>query len=1016
MITLRLEAHKAPGLCWPVSFGIPIKKGFLKSGQAFTLADPDGRLIPCRTEENGYWPDGSERWLLLDAAPDMAWAGDVFTLAAAREWAGSDIPDVRVEERLDDILIDTGIIKTTLPMSDPGVLGTVVRDGQALLRMGALSKVKVKAGPVHRQAPPRTVLVEKKGPPHAVVFIEGQYLGPEPAFYYQYRLHFYAGLPLIRVEHTMINRSATCIEYRLEKVDLQFEPLNRPETLSFADHEGQGLRQSCSRQYEIDGQSVAGRYQGWVRAGNLMTLGVSDFWERFPASLRLEDGMLTAGLLDDDSRDGMLFSPGEAQTHDLWLWFGDDAPATGSMMSLINQRPLLVPPAEWMCESGVLGPLCAATERGHPEFEAGIAAGYEQIMRTREERDEYGYRNYGDSRYDAMPRGWLNNEYDWGHTWFLQFARTGERRYFDLAAACTRHTMDTDVMHDLPAPYEYLAGAPHAHSSDHTEKIGADIGHAWLECFFDYWGFLGEPRARKHGTEMGDFFARCVGHVRYPKYRGRPGARRPGWGLIGLMYAWHNTLDPRYLSAAQAVVAICAREQDQVTGAWIYSGGGLDDPRFPVGKTFMVALTLIGLQHYHEVTADRLAADMLIKGVDWMVDYMWDEQVGGFRYIDVPFDSLERSPGSSIAHTLVPIEYAFRLTGNPRYRYVAARTLALWLKKNNGSSLAPALIRHTLNYLPFHRRPPVYHGNFPLLSVKPDATACVRGFCVVDEKNVWVVGLYGLLARSRDGGLNWETLETGHRNHLYGIDFAGDMTGCAAGVGAHLMRTADGGETWQAIDTSSLAPSAYHHDLKMVDEQIGYLCGNGHIWKTEDGGRSWRAIWNNREDGRWDKVAKALSMAPLSRDLVWVVGSMRLALTIEGGGKSFVRRTLPEEALGIYFVDNKTGFAAGRRGGIARTSDGGRNWDLTPKLAMDSLWGIAFHDRQAGYAVGEAGTVMITDDGGARWRKIETGCKNPLRAVTVVSDQVALAAGDGGVVLRTANRGRNWIKVDLKKT
>ncbi len=855
MLKLRLEAHKAPGLRWPVSFGIPIKKGFLKSGQAFTLADPDGSLIPCRTEENGYWPDGSVRWLLLDAVPDMAWAGEMFTLAAARERAGNDTPAVRIEERLDDILVDAGVIKTMLPMGDPGVLGTVIRDGQALLRIGALSKVKVKAGPVHCQAPPLTVLVEKKGPLHAVVFIEGQYQGPEPAFHYQYRLHFYAGLPLIRVEHTIINRSATCVEYRLEKVDLQFESVNRLEKLSFGEHEGQCLRQSCSRHYEIDGQSAAGRHQGWVRAGNLITLGVSDFWERFPASLRLENGVLTAGLLDDDSEHGMLFSPGEAQTHDLWLWFGDDAPTAGSMMSLINQRPLLVPPADWMCESGVLGPLSAAAESGQPEFEAAIAAGYEQIMRTREERDEYGYRNYGDSRYDAMPRGWLNNEYDWGHTWFLQFTRTGDRRYFDLAAACTRHTMDTDVMHYLPAPYEYLAGAPHAHSSDHTERIGADIGHAWLECFFDYWGFLGEPRARKHGTEMGDFFARCVGHVRYPKYRGRPGARRPGWGLIGLMYAWHNTLDPRYLRAAQAVVDICAREQDQVTGAWIYSGGGLDDPRFPVGKTFMVALTLIGLQHYHEVTGDRLAADMLIKGVDWMVDYMWDE----------------------------------------------------------------------------------------------------------------------------------------------------------------LMHTGDGGDTWQVIDTSSLAASAYHHDLKMVDEQVGYLCGNGHIWKTEDGGRSWREIWNNREDGRWDKVAKALSMAPLSRDQVWVVGSMRLALTIEGGGKSFVRQTLPEEALGICFVDGNTGFAAGRFGGIARTYDAGRNWELTPGLAMESLWRIAFHDRQTGYAVGEAGIVMITNDGGAHWRKIETGCKEPLRAVAVVSDQVALAAGDGGVVLRTANRGRDWIKVVLEK-
>lgn len=1015
MVKLKLDARRAAGLRWPVASGIPLPPGHVGESQHIVLHAPDGRRVPVQVEHSVPWPDCSTRWLLVEAIPDLADARRSFTLEPGRPEKIDAGPPLRVREDLDGIRVSNGpgLLRAFIPFAGAAALGRVSRGGRALLRHGAAGTILDKEGRVHRQGAPTVARIEKKGPLHAVVFLAGEYETPgaDPVFHYCYRLHFYAGLPLLRLEHSLVNRSAAA--GRLARVDLAFAPGFRLDELSFGGDTGRCLRQVTSSRFEIDGRRGGRRHHGWVGAADHLALAAADFWQRFPASLRLEDGALVAGLLDDDSADGMIFAPGEAQTHDLWLWLGPGAPDPAVMTDLVNRRPLLVAPARWMCASGALGKLAPRDARSPGVFDQAIDAGYRKIMETREKRDEYGWRNYGDRRYDAMPRGWLNNEYDWGHTFFLQFARTGDRRWFDLAAASTRHMMDTDIIHYLPPPREHLVGGPHPHSSDHTGAAAVDIGHAWLEGLFDYWAFLGDRRAFEHGTAMADFFARCVDRVDHPRYRGRPGARRPGWGLIGLMGAWRYTLASDWLAAAEKVVEVCLREQVPETGAWVYGGGGLDDPRFMVGKTFMVALTLTGLQRYHEATGDPRAEAALVRGLDWAIDYMWDEQVGGFRYIDAPWDTLGRSPGSSANHILEPLEYAFRLTGNPRYHYVAARTWEAWLAALGERELDPSAICHNVHYQAVHRRPPAYRGEFPLRSVAPVSRACVRGFCALDSENAWAVGLYGLLARTRDGGRRWETVATGRTEHLYGIDFAGRI-GCAAGVGPEIMRTADGGESWRSVDTAALAESAYHHDLKLADERTGYLCGNGHIWKTADGGETWRVAWRNREDGRWDKVAKCLSLALLSPERAWVVGSMRLALTVEEGGARIVRRDgLPFGALGVFFVDERTGFAAGPGGGLARTTDGGETWTFLEGLAPGSLWAVAFHRGVVGYAVGEDGVILASEDGGKTWRRCESGFHGQLRAVTVLSADVALAAGDGGVILRTGDRGRTWTPVPV---
>ncbi len=1008
-----LNTPVTPGVNWPVSSGVPFPRGEFRPEDTIKLRDEDGHLIECQTEPIVMWPDGSVRWLLVDLIADMKDGGKYYYNHPNGSNSTPHPHTLSIEENIGEILIDTGVMSLRIPhYNSPTLIDKIMVNGEPASIIGYDSTVEQTDGTLYKQGNPTVIKIERDGPLHAIIFSSGNYAAQDYAYRYEYRFHFYAGLPLIRMEHSIINQCSEVQGTHLRNVNIDFK-LKDNETLKFNEDIASQLKQVSSSVYEIDGRQVKGRYNGSVEVDGLFTLCVADFWQRFPKAIAINDSTLSIKLLDD-SNAGTLCAQGEAQTHDIWIWLGDNAPGASDMARLVNQRPILVPPVEWICKTKAFGELAPYDPEKNPSYEEKVEKCYEQILKTQEELDEYGYRDYGDSRYDAMPRGWLNNEYDWGHAYFLQFARTGDRKYFDFALSRVRHMMDTDIIHYKSAPDSHLIGAPHAHSTDHTDG-GVDLGHAWLEGLFDYWAFLGEPRAYQHGVSMGDFFASCVGNVLGPRYKNRPGARRPGWGLIALMYAYEYTLDKKYLDAAKKVVSICAREQVKETGAWVYSGGCLDDPTCPIGKSFMVALTLTGIQRYHKATGDPLAKESFLKGLDWAIDALWDERVGGFRYIDAPHDDLlqVQAPGSFANHMMEPLAYGYKITGNPRYQYVASRTWRKWVEEQNDIVLRPSDIRDVVHYLPQHVESPQYSGEFPLYSVRTNKLPHIRRFFFHDEKRGWALGLYGLLLWTEDGGCNWEMVPIDYEEHFYGMDFVNDKLGWIAGQGDKVFRTVDGGKSWIPVDTSHVPGPKYHYDVVFTNEKVGYISGIQHIWGTTDSGCSWSRIWNVHEDGRWDKMSKVISMFPLSPDKIWAVGDHNLSMTMEGYGERFVKHANPiGGGICVYFLDSKRGFVSGVLGRIWRTLDGGVTWEMK-QIADDTIYQVQFFNEDIGYAAGKRGSIFVTNDGGDTWQYKDTGFNETLRALVVLSETTALVAGDGGLMLRTDDGGKSWEKISI---
>jgi len=214
---------------FPVTGGIPFARGELRDPSAVQL-QVEGREVALQCETLAVWPDGSVKWLLLDlqAIPGQ-------TRAALRYGNNANtrtgIAGIRSLQRDGSVSVDTGVLSFVVRSDGTGFLdGLSYHDktvfASSAKRLNFLDFIHAESPadyhPMQRyvrngQPDPSRVVVdnvtlEKSGPLHAVVRIDGRYTyrlvgstiegtdikGDCP---FRIRIHAYAGQSFLRVEH-----------------------------------------------------------------------------------------------------------------------------------------------------------------------------------------------------------------------------------------------------------------------------------------------------------------------------------------------------------------------------------------------------------------------------------------------------------------------------------------------------------------------------------------------------------------------------------------------------------------------------------------------------------------------------------------------------------------------------------------------------------------------------------------------------------------------------------------------
>ena len=254
-----------------------------------------------------------------------------------------------------------------------------------------------------------------------------------------------------------------------------------------------------------------------------------------------------------------------------------------------------------------------------------------------------------------------------------------------------------------------------------------------------------------------------------------------------------------------------------------------------------------------------------------------------------------------------------------------------------------------------------------------------------------------------DGGISWTSQVSGiDFGWVSSIFFTNKQTGYA--VGSTFLKTCDGGINWTNLNNASGA------SVFFTDSVTGYVAGgNGTLMKTIDGGDNWTIMTT-------DTTYDLHSVFFTSANTGYAVGgrwgrATGIILKTSDAGATWTKQELGDvpELFSGCFTGTNTGLMVGRNGAIAKTDNGGTDWDCISEIAiLKSLNSTFFLNASTGYAVGDSGTIIKTADGGHSWTVLNSGTEFSLRSVCFADEYIGYIVGDSGCFLKTTNSGNTW--------
>jgi len=201
--------------------GIPLAKGVVTSLDTLELVDDQGAVVPVQFESLSLWPDGSQRWVLVNFLETLeAQNTHTYTLRTRSTEAAESETFVTVTDHDDVFTVDTGRVKFDVPIYSNSILSNVQRKDEGgewrTVSQKGLEAVIWRTGVNPFKSRVESCTVESAGPVKAVLKIEGHHFlwDPDtdnydpielPCFAFILRVFCYAGSEQIRLQYTFIN-------------------------------------------------------------------------------------------------------------------------------------------------------------------------------------------------------------------------------------------------------------------------------------------------------------------------------------------------------------------------------------------------------------------------------------------------------------------------------------------------------------------------------------------------------------------------------------------------------------------------------------------------------------------------------------------------------------------------------------------------------------------------------------------------------------------------------------------
>lgn len=294
--------------------------------------------------------------------------------------------------------------------------------------------------------------------------------------------------------------------------------------------------------------------------------------------------------------------------------------------------------------------------------------------------------------------------------------------------------------------------------------------------------------------------------------------------------------------------------------------------------------------------------------------------------------------------------------------------------------------------------------------------ASLRSLHFLNPYTGWIVGREelpsgagsaGVVLFTQDGGLHWRCLSAKTLPGLNTVRFWSATCGIVAGDGSEVvpsgvLATADGGRSWTAV-AGPRTPSWIGACFR--DRASGVLGG---AWERLGRSREGAIVPGEAELSGGRNVCGIAQ----SGDRVIAVGQGGLVLVSDSAGARWAPADLrlPTAVrtswdLHAICCIGQQAWAVGRPGSaVLHSGDAGQTWEILRTGQRLPLHGVFFVDEKYGWAVGELGIVLKTEDGGRSWSVGRLGRQRAAvlfihaRATAVPLETIVNLGGEDGYV------------------
>jgi len=288
------------------------------------------------------------------------------------------------------------------------------------------------------------------------------------------------------------------------------------------------------------------------------------------------------------------------------------------------------------------------------------------------------------------------------------------------------------------------------------------------------------------------------------------------------------------------------------------------------------------------------------------------------------------------------------------------------------------------------------------------------GVTFININTGWIVGDYGIIRKTTDGGETWMDQSSGTTEILRKIIMIDEYTGYISGHSGVILKTTDSGQNWFDVGDSYYGRSggelSYYGGMDNFGSDFVFIAGENLTYaKTVNGGLNWEYGIITGVLGEFD----IYGVDVINTNLIYITGSFhgasvtpKIYKTTNGGMSWNLVYNSPDFGAGmndIKFINQNTGFACSSSGSIVQTTNGGTNWSYQGTGGFD-LRQFQFISTNTGFTCGGSGNITYTTNGGTNWTTVNSGVTgSSLLSMSFVDSLYGWASGSGGTLIKTTD-------------